>query len=315
MKRTLPCLALVVACGGGHGAETPHAATPKQTTVARDDKEHGTVTKAGDVGTYVSIPWGFSTSSYFIEGDGGLVAIDTQFLPSAAEEMIARAEAATRKKLVLAVVLHANPDKFNGTAVFQKHGVKVVTSAQVKALVPEVHEKRVRAFYDRYQPDYPKDVPQPEVFGDKTIDVLAAGVKLRLHVMGAGCSEAHVVVERPDTKEIFAGDLVANQHHSWLEIGKTDQWLKRLEELRRLSPRRVYPGRGSVGDASLLDDEEKYLRKVMALVAAEKPTMPVREDALERIEKALVETYPSYGHSVFLKIGLPAEWERQAAKR
>jgi len=277
-------------------------------------EEHGTVARDGDVGTYVSIPWGFSTTSYWLEGPEGLVAIDTQFLPSAAEEMIAAAEAATKKKFVLAIVLHANPDKFNGTATFQKHGVKVVTSAQVKAALPGIHEKRTRSFYDRYQPDYPSELPQPESFGDKTTEIHAAGLTLKLHVMGAGCSEAHVVVEHRAAGggDLFVGDLVANKAHSWLEIGKTDEWTKRIAEMKKLKPARVYPGRGLPGAASLLDDEAAYLDKVVSLVALEKPTMPAHEGALDRIEAALVATYPSHEFPVFLKIGLPAEWERQA---
>src|SRR5579884_751926 len=69
------------------------------------------------VGRYVSSNWGFSTNSYWIEGPEGLVVVDTQFLPSAAAEMVSWAEQATGKKVVLAVVLHPNPDKFNGTEV------------------------------------------------------------------------------------------------------------------------------------------------------------------------------------------------------
>jgi glyoxylase-like metal-dependent hydrolase (beta-lactamase superfamily II) len=258
----------------------------------------------------VSIPWGLSPSSYFIEGPTGLIAIDTQFLPSATEDMIAAAMALTGKKFVLAIVLHANPDKFNGTATFQKHGVGVVTSAQVKALMPSIHEKRMRSFYDRYKPDYPSELPAPDVFGDKTTELRAGGLTLKVHVMGAGCSESHVVVEHKGG--IFVGDLVANNAHSWLEIGKTDEWLKRVDEMKKLKPTRVYPGRGAPGDAHLLDDEEAYLKKVMQVVAAESPSMPVRDDALERVEKALIAAYPAYEFPVFLKIGLPSEWERQA---
>jgi glyoxylase-like metal-dependent hydrolase (beta-lactamase superfamily II) len=282
------------------------------TTASAANDGGGTIKRSGYIGTYTSIPWGFSTSSYWIEGPAGLVAIDTQFLTSAAEDMIAKAEAATQKKFVLAIVLHANPDKFNGTAVFQKRGVKVITSAQVAALVPKIHEKRLAAFYERYKPDYPKDLPQPEAFGDKTTEIDAAGLKLRLHVLGAGCSEAHVVVERPDTRAIFVGDLVANKNHSWLEIGRTDEWLKRLEELRKLGPQSVHPGRGAPGGASLLEEEEQYLKRVIELVAAEKPKMPPKDEALERVERALTTSYPDYGFPIFLKIGLPAEWERQA---
>lgn len=275
----------------------------------------GSVARTGDVGTYVSTPSSFSTSSYWIEGDSGLVAIDTQLLPSAAEEMIERAETTTRKKLVLAIVLHANPDKFNGTSVFQRHGVRVVTSEQVRRLVPEMHEKGIRDFSERYAPDYPAELPRPDAFGAKTTDLMVAGVKLRLHVLGAARSESHVVVERPDTKDLFVGDLVASQNHAWIEIGKTDAWLSRLEELRRLDPRRIFPGRGPAGDATLLDDQETYLRAVISAVAAERPSLPLRTDALARAKKRVVDAYPTYGHALFLDAGLPAEWERQAKAR
>ncbi|MDB5214408.1 MAG: beta-lactamase [Myxococcaceae bacterium] len=306
------------ACGGSPSA--PVAPSPKvagaPSAQADADEPHGTFTRGpGGVDTYVSIPWGFSTRSYVLEGPGGLVAIDTQFLPSAAEEMIQLAEAATHKKFVLAVVLHANPDKFNGTATFQRHGVKVVTSSQVKALLPAIHEKRMRSFYERYQPDYPSDVAQPDAFGDKTTELSAAGLTLKLLVMGAGCSESHVVVEHgvEHEKGLFVGDLVASQSHSWLEIGKTDEWLKRIAELEQRHPKRVYPGRGPEGDATkLLGDEKAYLNKAILLVGAEKPTMPVRPDALARVEQGMIAAYPSYEFPVFLKIGLPAEWERQA---
>lgn len=293
---------------------SPAASTTSPRTAAAPPraptKPEGVVTRDGSVGTYVSIPWGFSTSSYWLEGPEGLVAIDTQFLPSAAEDMIAKAEALTGKKFVLAIVLHANPDKFNGTATFQRHGVRVVSSAQVNAVIPEVHEKRLRAFFDRYTPDYPTELPKPESLGSESTELSAAGLKLRVHVLGPGCSEAHIAVEHEG--HLFVGDLVANKNHSWLEIGKTAAWLKRLDELQKLQPKRVHPGRGASGPASLLDDEASYLRRVIDLVGREHPSMPVREDALARIEKAIVTAYPDYGFPVFLKIGLPAEWERQA---
>ncbi|MDB4936843.1 MAG: hypothetical protein JWP87_3815 [Labilithrix sp.] len=309
------CASALAACGGGSarapGVTVANAPAAAPASPGADEPEpHGTFTREGKVGTYVSIPWGFSTRSYVLEGPDGLVAIDTQFLPSAAEEMIQLAEAATKKKFVLAIVLHANPDKFNGTATFQKHGVKVVTSAQVKALLPSVHAKRMRSFYERYKPDYPTDVAVPDVFGDKTTELKAAGLALKLHVMGPGCSEAHVVVEHDGG--LYPGDLVASKAHSWLEIGKTDEWLKRVDEMKKTNATRVYPGRGAAGTAKLLDDEEAYLKKVIQLVAAEKPTMPEREDALARIEQAVITAYPGYEFPVFLKIGLPAEWERQA---
>ncbi len=262
------------------------------------------------VGTYVSKPWGFSTSSYWIEGPEGLILIDTQFLPSSAEEFVNWAEQVTGKKAKLAIVLHANPDKFNGTDVLRQRGITVVTSEQVLKLIPHVHEIRTKAFYSRYKPDYPTDVPLPDSFGAATTELSAGGVTVKAHVMGPGCSEAHVVVEYEG--HLFAGDLIANDAHSWLEIGKTDEWLKRLDEMKALKPKWVHPGRGPSGNAGLLDAERAYLERVIAEVAAEKPQGKADDAALERIRSRVMAAYPGLRLDVFLNIGLPGEWRRQA---
>lgn len=295
------------------GRQLPAAA---QVVLAHEDSF------AGDrrVGTYVSSSSGFSTASYWIEGPTGLILIDTQFLLSAAEEAVSWAEQATGKKAELAIVLHANPDKFNGTAILKKRGIRVVTSAQVRALMPAIHEQRVRSFYERYKPDYPKELTLPDSFGDKTTELSAGGVTVKAHVLGPGCSDAHVAVEFDG--HLFAGDLVAAGSHSWLELGHTDQWLQRIDELWALSPRFVHPGRGPSGDRRLLRQQEEYLKSVIALVAAEHPRArsvlagekldAAGEAAVERIKNRLGERYVGYRFDVFLDIGVPAEFRRQA---
>jgi hypothetical protein len=82
--------------------------------------------------------------------------------------------------------------------------------------------------------------------------------------------------------------------------------------MRRLGPQSVHPGRGASEGAWLFDEQESYLKKVIELVAVEKPKGPPKDDVLEKIEKSIVASYPDYGFPIFLKIGLPAEWERQA---
>lgn len=147
------------------------------------------------MGEFISIPYAFTTSSYWIEGPTGLIVIGTQFLPSSAEALIEAAESKTGKPVKLAFVLHPNPDKFNGVATFQAHGAKVVTSDQVLALIPAVHAQRRAKFYEGHKPDYPYETPTPESFGAETTQVSAGGVTVTAHVLGGpGCSEAHVLL-------------------------------------------------------------------------------------------------------------------------
>lgn len=289
----------------------PPSQAPQETQPAFKGSSH-VLEQDPRIGVYTSSRWGFSTASYWIEGPEGLVVIDTQFLPSAARELIQIAEESTGKKVVSALVLHANPDKFNGTATFQAHGAKVITSQQVLDLIPGIHAKRVEAFYDRYAPDYPSELPAPESFGSQTMEISAAGLTFKVHTLGAGCSQAHIAVEFDG--HLFVGDLVANGTHSWLEIGRTDEWLKRLDELEALSPRFVHPGRGASGGPELLATERDYLHKIIELVAAEDPGFPFDKKVIARIKANVEAAYPDLRYAVFLLIGLPAEYRRQARR-
>ncbi|MDB4996324.1 MAG: beta-lactamase [Myxococcaceae bacterium] len=310
MLRALALSAVVFAmplgCGGAPASD---AARPAAEARDRVQMEH-------HIGTYVSSPRTFSTRSFAIEGSTGLVLVDLQFTPSEAQRFVTEAERVTNKRTALAIVLHPNPDKFNGTETLQKRGVRVVTSTQVSALIPAVFAQRTASFAPRYAPDWPTATPAPEPFGDKTTELEAGGTRVRLHVLGAGCSEAHVAVEwdGDDGKHLFVGDLVGNEFHSWLELGKVDEWLARIAELRALHPKFVHPGRGATGGPELLDQEERYLRDVLRLVAEERASSPTPSPAaLDRVKSKMLALYPRYDFDVFLDLGLPAVWSHAAS--
>ncbi|MCX4244296.1 MBL fold metallo-hydrolase [Paraliomyxa miuraensis] len=317
-------LAFALPLGGCAAPGRTDSTTAPVTPEAPAKTYDGTWSRIADeprVGRYVSSSWGFSTVSYWIEGDDGVVLVDTQFLPSAAEEFLEIAERETGKPVVTAIVLHANPDKFNGTATLQARGIEVLTSAQVLALIPEVHEKRVAAFGERYAPDYPTALPQPDGFGDADVTLERAGLRLGLHVLGPGCSGAHVALSWEG--HLFAGDLVANGTHSWLELGLSGEWLQRVEELAALGPTHVHPGRGDSAGPELLVAQREYLQRVRTLVAAEHaevtaggatPSKDEVDAALTRLRAALEREYPEHRFAVFLRIGLPAEWRRVAGE-
>lgn len=297
------CLGLLMGCATARSATAPSKLEGSAHRLKEDPR----------VGVYTSKPWGFSTHSYWIEGPQGLVVIDTQFLPSAASEVIDAAERETGKKVVLAVVLHPNPDKFNGTGVFQARGIRVVTSQQVAERIPSVFALRTSWFKDRYAPDWPTQEPRPEVFGAQTTQLKAAGLTLQAHVMGPGCSAAQVVVEWEG--HLFVGDLVGQGTHAWLELGLQHEWLQRLDELERLHPRQVHPGRGESGGPERLAQQRAYLQKVIELVQAGHPTLPVRDEAVAEAVERVKAAFPGLRYEVFLEVGMPEVYRREAELR
>ncbi len=306
-SRSLSLVFLAAAMNGCGGTPVKTASTE-----AQFEGKAKRLAEDSRIGVYTSIPWGFETASYWIEGPDGLIFIDTQFLLSAAKESLDKAEAITGKKVVLAIVLHPNPDKFNGTSLFQARGIRVVTSAQVLAKIPAVHAQRKNSFFERYKPDYPENQPAPESFGDTDQELSGGGIKVKTHVLGTGCSAAHVVVEYEG--HVFVGDLIGNGTHAWLEIGEAEEWLARLSEISAIKPKFVHPGRGASGGPDLLEWEKGYLQRVLQEVSQEKPTLPISDEAVNRVKDRMVKAYPGLDYDVFLDVGLSTIMKKQAEK-
>lgn len=260
------------------------------------------------VGTFTSRPFVFETNSHWIEGPDGLILIDTQFLPDVGVLALEKAERATGKKVVLAIVLHPNPDKFNGAAALRARGVRVITSEQVAAEIPAVHTLRKKWFFEKYSPDYPADAPEIERFGNVTQTIEAGGLTLKLHVMGIGCSRAHVVVEVDGA--VFVGDLVSNGVHAWIELGMLPEWMETLDAVAALKPARVFVGRGASGGPELIAAQRAYLLDVWERVRALKPSEDPSAEALATLKADIEAAYPAYGYAAFIRIGLPAVWSR-----
>ncbi len=264
----------------------------------------------GNPGMYTSVPWGFSTNSFWVSGKQGAILFDTQFLPSATKAMVAQIETCTGKPPLAALVLHANPDKFNGTQWLRSQGVEVLSSQQVVDVIPEVDALRRRWLEKRYAPDYPDKLVMPAVFGDASRLFQRGDIALNIYVLGASVSAAHVVADWRG--HIFAGDLVANGHHAWLEKGNIDEWIADLKFLQGLRPVKIYPGRGQPGGAELLQQQIDYLQFVRAAVLRRKPHAEIDDATLAQLYAEITQHYSGYQNEYFLQLGLPALWSRLA---
>jgi glyoxylase-like metal-dependent hydrolase (beta-lactamase superfamily II) len=265
------------------------------------------------IGTFTSPAKTFSTASYWVVGPQSNVLIDTQFLPKEGLLAFKEAERRSGKKVSHALILHPNPDKFNGTAVLQANGVVVQTSKQVLSAIPGVHTIRLGWFAEEYKPDYPAIAAQPTVFGDRTQEVDWGGVKIKMHVLGAGASVAHVVAQVGDA--VFAGDLINPDNHAWLELGMIDEWLLRLAEIKALGAQRIFPGRGKAGGAELIDKQANYLKFVQKTIQAEQPSGTLGWFTKLKLQRTIEQEYPQLTYTLFMRDGLAAAWDNEVKKR
>lgn len=261
------------------------------------------------IGQFTAPEKAYSSNSFWIEGPLGVVLVGTQFLPSAAIAALEAAEEATGKKVLLAIVLQATPDQFNGVQALTARGIKVVSASQVVAQISAAHHRTWGVFYPRRKPDYPDALVLPEAAWDQTIEFEAAGLAFTAHVFDDASNQSQLVIELD--KHLFVGNLVVNQAHIW-PPGMTEQNLSRLDKLRLLAARVIHPGRGRAAPADvLLNQQVGYLEFVQQAVADSHSGGVMTDQDKQAIIARIVTQYPDYAFQRFLRYVVPTEWERQ----
>jgi glyoxylase-like metal-dependent hydrolase (beta-lactamase superfamily II) len=62
----------------------------------------------------------------------------------------------------------------------------------------------------------------------------------------------------PKERILFSGDACVNGPFNYTGDGNIGEWIKTLENAKRLNPKTVVPGHGPVGDGSLIDDQRAF---------------------------------------------------------
>jgi len=246
-----------------------------------------------EVRTFTASEQGFLADSYLILGDGEALLVDAQFTLSEAWEVVRMIEDSGRT-LTAVFITCSRPEHY--------FGLEVVAAAFPRARIL-ARPATVAAIADgaadaiaRWQPIYLDDVPAtlataPEPY---TEDVLTlAGAEIRLVDAGGGMTALYL----PAEAALVASDVVLGGVHPWPDETDLAAWRERLEAVRGAGPiERVYPGRGTPGDARLLEESARYLTALTAALGA-------GADA-ERILRTMTDAYPDYRLPILLEQSL-----------
>lgn len=269
------------------------------------------------VRTYTSDASGFDTHSFFYDTGAEVVVFDAQFTEAEAEKLLAAIRAETQHPIRYVVVTHPNPDKFNGVAVFQRQGAKVVASEATAAAIPAVHAYKkhfwvnvARAFTES---TYPAQATVDVTFRDTYALPLEQGAKVELaELKHSGVAGTQTVAFLPNRQALIVGDLVHHKAHAWLEgvlrdgkmVPDTEAWKAALEELGTWKEATVYGGRGGTAPvAEAIAEEKRYLDGMVKLVTDYAAELGPRKSELcgdaaaphhEALTKRAAAAFPDY---------------------
>jgi glyoxylase-like metal-dependent hydrolase (beta-lactamase superfamily II) len=249
-------------------------------------------------------------NTYWFETPAGAVLVDVPLRNSDAKRLKGSMVQPYR-----IYISEAKPERFASLAVMKEGDVPAYTTPAIATEIKSYGDTRLQKIR-RGDSDIASHVEPPSPAIEERTHDMVGEVEVELLPLGPAESEASLAVYLPKTGELITGEAVAGREHLDLTWGRSVVWQDRINELKALEPKFIYPGHGTPAGPELLDETLAYLKYFHEIVASRvKPGAPAKITAgdLTAVKQQMEAKYPKYGRPELLDASIAGEYAVQLA--
>jgi glyoxylase-like metal-dependent hydrolase (beta-lactamase superfamily II) len=206
----------------------------------------------------------------FVIGDNGVLVIDSFFNPEATKAMVAEIRKLTPKPIRYVVNTHYHVDHVAGDQVLKDAGATIIAHRNVRAWI---HEDNLHLLGDRVTPALKAQIAalaEPDVTIDRSMTIWLGARRVDVRYY-PGHTGGDLVVQIPDAKAVFCGDLLWRHVSPNVIDGTISKWIateSAFETLPGASGMTFVPGHGDLARIEDVAAFQAYLADLTALTGA-----------------------------------------------
>ncbi len=204
----------------------------------------------------------FGANAGIVIGKAGIVVIDTLISAREARQFIRDIRTVSGKDILYVVNTHDHLDHVLGNCEFAKLGAVLVSQTDTKAAIVKNGDavlERAKYFGLTDEALLGTTVVAPTLTFSESMEIDLGDKKVQLIHAGPSHTTGSTIVYLPESKVLFAGDVLFTDYHPNMRDGDIAGWVKALDKIAAMDVASIIPGHGPLSTKKDVEDMKNYL--------------------------------------------------------
>ena len=204
----------------------------------------------------------FGANAGIIIGEKGVVVVDTLISAKQAKKFIKDIKAVTGKPIKYVINTHSHLDHTFGNYEFAKRGAVIIAQKNCLSNMKKGSEttlKNAKNFGLTPKDMKGTKIAYPALTFTDRMEIDLGNQVVELVNTGHSHTNDSIMVYLPESRILFAGDVLFTGYHPFSADGDIPEWTRTLDNIMLMDVERIIPGHGPLSTKRDIEDMKSYL--------------------------------------------------------